>query len=87
MFHSSVLTFSIDYPKFGHKKIGATKKNWTKIVAAEKSWQPKKTSFYEFLEKNKCCEKNWQQKKPLLNGVLLLLPRPKGGGFTAFAAS
>ena len=88
VFHSSVLTPSIGYPEFGHKKIGAAKKNWTKIVAAEKSWQQKKkTSFYEFLKKNKCCEKNWQQKKPLLNGVLLLLPRPKGGGFTAFAAS
>ena len=88
VFHSSVLTPSIGYPEFGYKKIGASKKNWTKICCCGKSWQPKKkTSFYEFLEKNKCCEKNWQQKKPLLNGVLLLLPRPKGGGFTAFAAS
>ena len=87
VFHSSVLTPSIDYPEFGHKKIGAAKTNWTKIGAAEKVGSQKKTSFYEFLEKNKCCEKNWQQKNPLLNGVLLLLPRPKGDGFTAFAAS
>ena len=37
VFHSSVLTPSIGYPKFGHKKIGAAKKNWTKIGAAEKT--------------------------------------------------
>ena len=37
VFHSSVLTPSIDYPEFGHKKIGAAKKNWTKIGAAEKT--------------------------------------------------
>ena len=87
VFHSSVLTPSIGYPEFGHKKIGASKKNWTKICCCGKKLAAIKTSFYEFLEKNKCCEKNWQQKKPLLNGVLLLLPRPKGDGFTAFAAS
>ena len=87
MFHSSVLTPSIDYPEFGHKKIGAVKKNWTNIVAAEKSWQPKKGASTSFWRKISAAKKIGSKKKPLLNGVLLLLPRPKGDGFTAFAAS
>ena len=69
VFHSSVLTPSIDYPEFGHKKIGAAKKNWTKIVAAEKKLLPPKkkekrasTSFWRKIsaakqigsKKNRC---------------------------------
>ena len=45
VFHSSVLTPSIDYPEFGHKKIGAAKKNWTKIGAAEKVGSQKKNEL------------------------------------------
>ena len=87
MFHSSVLTHSIGYPEFGNKKIGAAKKNWTKIGAVEKSWQPKKRASTSFWRKISAAKKLAAKKKPLLNGVLLLLPRPKGGGFTALAAS
>ena len=45
VFHSSVLTPSIDYPEFGHKKIGAAKTNWTKIGAAEKVGSQKKNEL------------------------------------------
>ena len=51
VFHSSVLTPSIGYPEFGHKKIGASKKNSTKICCCGKKLAAKRTSFYEFLEK------------------------------------
>ena len=87
VFHSSVLTPSIGYPEFRQKNRCREKKLDKNCCCGKKLAAKKKTSFWEFLEKNKCCEKNWQQKKPLLNGVLLLLPRPKGGGFTALAAS
>ena len=42
VFHSSVLTPSIGYPEFGHKKIGASKKNWTKICCCGKKLATKK---------------------------------------------
>ena len=42
VFHSSVLTPSIGYPEFGHKKIGASKKNWTKICCCGKKLAAKK---------------------------------------------
>ena len=36
VFHSSVLTPSIDYPEFGHKKIGVAKKIGQKLLLRKK---------------------------------------------------